>query len=199
MLVNKLKSVVLAATTIAVAMSVGFAAPASASVASLTSSAPTISRGETITYSTNQNPNALVALFVNGEFFIAGEASDLVGALPWEAFNPCATIDVTFRVYADNYEGNQIVLFSDPFLAEATVEWIGDNTVYCNPFWGAGDSGAGDSGAGDSGAGDSGDSSEPLATTGSDALTVAGLTGAVGVVALAAAVAVARRSRRAQR
>jgi hypothetical protein len=190
MRVNKLKSVVLAATTIAVAMSVGFAAPASASGAYLTSSAPTISRGETITYSTNQPPNALIALLINGEVVSASDAITFASAFPWEAFSPCVTIDVTFRVYADTYDGTEIVvLASDPFLAEATVEWIGDNTVDCNDAWGAGDSGAGDSG----------DSSEPLATTGSDASTVAGLTGAAGVVALAAAVAVARRSRRAQR
>jgi len=189
MRVNKLKSVVLAATTIAVAMSVGFAAPASASVAYLTSSAPTISRGETITYSTNQPPNALVALLINGEVASAGEASTFAGEFPWEDFSPCVTIDVTFRVYADTYDGTEIVLASDPFLAEATVEWIGDNTVDCNPAWGAGDSGAGDSG----------DSSEPLATTGSDASTVAWLTGVAGVVALAVAVAVSRRARRAQR
>jgi hypothetical protein len=189
-LVNKLKSVVLAATTIAVAMSVGFAAPASASGAYLTSSAPTISRGETITYSTNQPPNALTALLINGEVVSTGELVEVTAVPgPWEAFSPCVTIDVTFRVYADTFDGTEIVLASDPFLAEATVEWIGDNTVDCNPAWGTGDSGAGDSG----------DSSEPLATTGSDASTVAGLTGAAGVVALAAAVAVARRSRRAQR
>ena len=189
MRVNKLKSVVLAATTIAVAMSVGFAAPASASVAYLTSSAPTISRGETITYSTNQPPNALVAVFINGEFGGAGDASTFEDPFPWEAFSPCATIDVTFRVYDETYDSTDIVLASDPFIAQATVEWIGDNTVQCNPAWGAGDSGAGDSG----------DSSEPLATTGSDASTVAGLTGAAGVVALAVAVAVSRRARRAQR
>ena len=195
MRVNKLKSVVLAATTIAVAMSVGFAAPASASGAYLTSSAPTISQGETITYSTNQPPNALIALLINGEVVSASDAITFASPFPWEAFRPCVTIDVTFRVYDDTYDGTGIVvLASDPFLAEATVEWIGDNTVDCNDTWGAGDSGGGDSGAGDSG-----DSSEPLATTGSDASTVAGLTGVAGVVALAVAVAVSRRARRAQR
>jgi hypothetical protein len=184
MLVNKLKSVVLAATTIAVAMSVGFAAPASASGAYLTSSAPTISRGETITYFTNQPPSALVASLINGEVGTASQMDMLAGDMPWEAFSPCVTIDVTFRVYADTYDGTEIVLASDPFLAEATVEWIGDNTVDCDDTWGAGASTG---------------STEPLATTGSDASTVAGLTGVAGVVALAVAVAVARRTRRAQR
>jgi hypothetical protein len=184
MLVNKLKSVVLAATTIAVAMSVGFAAPASASGAYLTSSAPTISRGETITYSTNQPPNALVALLINGEVVAPGDASTFAGEFLWEDFSPCVTIDVTFRVYADTFDGTELVLASDPFLAEATVEWIGDNTVDCNDTWGAGASTG---------------STEPLATTGSNASTVAGLTGVAGVVALAVAVAVARRTRRAQR
>jgi len=185
MLVNKLKSVVLAATTIAVAMSVGFAAPASASVASLTSSAPTISRGETIIFSTNQDGNALSALLINGEVVETGPLFLLV-EIPaqWEALSPCVTIDVTARVYADTYDETEIVLASDPFLAEATVEWIGDNTVDCNDTWGAGASTG---------------STEPLATTGSDASTVAGLTGVAGVVALAVAVAVARRTRRAQR
>ena len=198
MRVNKIKSVVLAATTIALAMSFGFAAPASASVASLTSSAPTISRGETIILSTNQDDYALTALLINGAVVQTLPLVDVLGPSPWEVFMPCATIDVTFRVYAEPYDGST-PLASDPFLAEANSEWIGDNTDACSALWGTGDSGAGDSGAGDSGAGDSGDSSEPLATTGSDASTVAGLTGAAGVVALAAAVAVARRSRRAQR
>jgi hypothetical protein len=185
MLVDKLKSVVLAATTIAVAMSVGFAAPASASVASLTSSAPTISRGETITYSTNQDSDALTALLINGEVVSTGEEISLVeNPWPWEVFSPCVTIDVTFRVYAETYDVSTIVLASDPFLDEATVEWIGDNTVDCNDTWGAGASTG---------------STQPLATTGSDASTVAGLTGVAGVVALAVAVAVARRTRRAQR
>jgi hypothetical protein len=189
MRVNKIKSVVLAATTIALAMSFGFAAPASASVASLTSSAPTISRGETIILSTNQDGNALTAILINGAVVDMLPLNGVLGSVPWEALMPCATIDVTFRVYADPYDGSTIVLASDPFLAEANIEWIGDNTVDCNDTWGTGDSGAGDSG----------DSSEPLATTGSDASTVAGLTGVAGVVALAVAVAVSRRTRRAQR
>jgi hypothetical protein len=185
MLVNKLKSVVLAATTIAVAMSVGFAAPASASVAYLTSSAPTISRGETITFSTDQDADTLTAVLINGEVLEMGPLYNLVEVpAPWEAISPCVTIDVTFRVYAETYDVSTIVLASDPFLAEANIEWIGDNTVDCNDLWGAGASTG---------------STEPLATTGSDASTVAGLTGVAGVVALAVAVAVARRTRRAQR
>ena len=189
MKINKLKSVALAATTIAVAMTVGLAVPASANgVLTLTSSAPSISRGETITIASN-GTNETAVLFINGESMGGNTTVGLmvIGAAPWEAFSPCVTIDVTFRVYSETYDANAPAKdFADPFEAEATVEWIGDNTVDCDDTWGAG-------------ARAPEDSDEPLAKTGSDSSALTGLTGLAGVAALAVAVAVARRTRRAQR
>ena len=185
MKITKLKSAAFAATTIAVAMSVGFAAPASAMAYYIASSAPTISRGETIVISSNGDPLALSSILINGEVIGTSPLGLVVtDAALWEAFSPCVTIDVTFRMYNVPFDETIVVSSTDPFVTELNVEWIGDNTVDCDDTWGAGASTGSD---------------EPLATTGSDASTVAGLTGVAGVVALAAAVAAARRMRRAQR
>lgn len=179
---NKLKFAALAATSIAVAMSVGFAAPASAMAYYIASSAPTIGSGETIVISSNGDPAALSAILVNGEVLGTSPLGLVVSdAAPWETFGPCVTIDVTFRMYNVPFDETINVSSTDPFVTELNVEWIGDNTVDCDDTWGAGES------------------AETLATTGSGASTVAGLTGVAGVVALAVAVAVSRRARRAQR
>jgi hypothetical protein len=191
MLVNKLKSVVLAATTIAVAMSVLFAAPASASQITLTADDLVVENGEGVTFTTNAPGGNLAVFFVAGEQTGFGSVENTPNPFSWDFVGPCTTITVTYRVYDVLFTGSdqEPPLFSDPYLATIDVDFVGDNTVDCNDTWGTGDSGAGDSG----------DSSEPLATTGSDASTVAGLTGVAGVVALAVAVAVSRRARRAQR
>lgn len=182
---HKLKTAFLAATTIAVALSVGFAAPASAIPnVTITSSAPTISRGETIAISTDGD-TLLGAVFVNGEYLGVSPGGLLEDdAAPWETFSPCVTVDVTFRMYREVFDENTVKSYNDAFADEVTIEWIGDNTVDCNPEWGAGVTAGTD---------------EPLAKTGSDASTVAGMTGIAGVTALAVALAVARRQRRVQR
>ena len=185
MKINKLKSVLLGATTIAVALSVGFAAPASAMITTLTSDVSSVERnGDGVLFTSNIPRGSSVAIFVNGDDGFSGVWDETAGEttepLPWEAFSPCVTIDVTFRVYNEVYV-DQVYTFSDPYAASVTVQWIGDNTVDCDDTWGAGES------------------AEELAPTGSDASTVAGMTGIAGLAALAVAVAVARRSRRAQR
>lgn len=171
---------------IAVAMSVGVAVPASA-VVSFTSSAPSISSGETITLTSDADPTSHAQVFINGSFYGASALGLMtIGPAPWEAFGPCETIDITFRVYSETADENLLKLWTDPYEGSVTVEWVGDNTVDCDDTWGAGAPGAEDSG-------------EPLAKTGSDASTVAGLTGVAGVAALVVAAAVAFRLRRARR
>jgi hypothetical protein len=176
----------LSAAAIAVAMSVGAAVPASA-VVSFTSSAPSISSGETITFATDANPTSHAQIFINGSF----QGASALGLIaftpaPWEAFMPCETIDITFRVYSETADPGLVKLWTDSYDASLTIEWVGDNTVACNDTWGEGAPGAEDSG-------------EPLAKTGSDASTVASLSGVAGVAALVVAAAVALRLRRAQR
>jgi hypothetical protein len=125
----------------------------------------------------------LGALFINGELFGMSPVGLLeLDDAPWEVFGPCVTIDVTWRIYPQVFDESSVKSYNDSYRAEVNVEWIGDNTVDCNPAWGAGES-----------------ADEPLAKTGTDASTVAGMTGVAGVAALAVAVGVARRSRRAQR
>jgi len=186
MLVNKLKSVVLAATTIAVAMSVGFAAPASASQITLTADDMVVENGEGVTFTTNAPGGNLAAFFIAGEYWNSGTVETTPNPFSWDIVQPCTTVTVTYRVYNETSTGLQ-PLFSTPYVATIDVDFVGDNTVECDDSFGAGNSG------------ETGDSAEPLATTGSAATAVAGLTGVAGVVALAVAVAVARRTRRAQR
>jgi hypothetical protein len=182
MKITKFRSAALAAASIAVALSVGFAVPASAMAYYIASSAPTVSRGETIVISSNGDPLALSSILVNGEVIGTSPLGLVVtDAATWESFSPCVTIDVTFRMYNVPFEETIPVSANDSFVTELNVEWIGDNTVDCDDTWGAGES------------------ADELAPTGSDASTVAGLTGVAGVATLAVAVAVARRSRRAQR
>ena len=183
MKITQFRSAALAAASIAVALSVGFAVPASAMAYYIASSAPTVSRGETIVISSNGDPLALSSILVNGEVIGTSPLGLVVtDDATWESFSPCVTIDVTFRMYNVPFEETIPVSANDSFVTELNVEWIGDNTVDCDDTWGAGES-----------------ADEPLAKTGSDAATVAGMTGIAGVAALAVAVAVARRSRRAQR
>jgi len=182
MKITKFRSAALAAASIAVALSVGFAVPASAMAYYIASSAPTVSRGETIVISSNGDPLALSSILVNGEVIGTSPLGLVVtDDATWESFSPCVTIDVTFRMYNVPFEETIPVSANDSFVTELNVEWIGDNTVDCDDTWGAGES------------------ADELAPTGSDASTVAGLTGVAGVAALAIAVAVARRTRRAQR
>jgi hypothetical protein len=182
---NKLKSAVLAATTIAVALSVGFATPATAMPMTIESNVPSIERdGEAVVITSSVPDGYAFAVFINEDLLNIGpwDSADS-DPVPWEALSPCVTIDLTFRVYRDIYV-DQVRTFDDAYGASVTVEWIGDDTVDCNPTWGTGESAA---------------SGESLADTGSDGFVVAGLTGVAGVAALAVAVAVARRTRRAQR
>jgi len=180
---NKMKSAVFAAASIAVAMSVGFAAPASAMPMTIESNVPSLERdGEDMVITSSVPDGYAYAMFINEDLFqIDAWISADIEPVPWEALSPCVTIDFTFRVYPEIYV-DQVKTFDDAYGASVTVEWIGDNTVDCNPTWGEGET-----------------ADEPLAKTGSDAATVAGMTGIAGVAALAVAVAVARRTRRAQR
>jgi hypothetical protein len=201
---NKLKSAIFAATSVAVAMSVGFAASAYAADPvdpptgggggggnppqnsyTIASNINSVERnGDAVVLTTNAPIGTVSSTFVNGEHIETGSWTvNPTDPVPWEALGPCVTIDVTFRVYDESYVA-QVKNFSDPYEDSVTVQWIGDNTVDCNPAWGGSPLAA---------------SGESLAKTGSDASTVAGLTGVAGVAALAIAVAVARRSRRAQR
>jgi hypothetical protein len=191
MKITRLKSAALAATTIAVAMSVGFAAPASAMAATLTADKSVVQNGEGVTFTaTNISGTNYAAFFIDGEYWDSGAIEDTPNPFTWDIVEPCASVDVTYRIYnyetetADYSDAALAALFGEPYVASVDVEFAGDNTVECDDTWGAGASTGSD---------------EPLATTGSDASTVAGLTGVAGVMALAVAVAVARRSRRAQR
>lgn len=182
----------LSTAALAVAMSVGLAVPASANgVVTLTSSAPTISNGETITYTTSADWERHSQFFING-VVLGGTPVGMIminPVAPWSAWQPCETIDVTLRVYSDLYEDidqDNLYLWTDPYDASVTVEWIGDNSGECNDAWGAGARGPNDSG-------------ESLAATGSNASSLAALTGVAGIAALGVAAAVVLRSRRAQR
>jgi hypothetical protein len=177
---NKLKSAVLAATTIAVALSVGFAAPATAMPMTIETNIQSVVRnGELLEVTSTVPEGYTAATFINGENFSTYPWSTQE-PVSWNIMGPCVTVDVTFRVYRDIYV-DQVKTFDDAYGATVTIQWIGDNTVDCNPAWGEGET------------------ADELAPTGSDASTVAGMTGVAGVAALAVAVAVARRTRRAQR
>jgi hypothetical protein len=188
MLVNKMKSVVLAATTIAVAMSVGFAVPASAIAPTLTADKSVVQNGEGVTFTATNIPvTYYAAFFIDGEYWDSGPIENTPNPFAWDIVQPCASVDVTYRIYnyetetADLSDAAYAALFGEPYAASVDVEFAGDNTVDCDDTWGTGES------------------AETLAKTGSDASTVAGLTSVAGVAALAVAVAVARRTRRAQR
>lgn len=188
---NRLTRGALAASSLVLAMQLGFVSPASA----LTSDVTSVSPGETAIFSTQVPAISLVAIFVNGEFHSSGNLYTIPTTYPWETFSPCVTVDVTFRVYSEYVYGAPFrePLFSEQPAETADVEFIGDDSVSCNDAWGSGSSGS------SGGSGGSEDSDEPLAKTGSDASTVAGMTGIASLTALAVAVAVARRTRRAQR
>ena len=174
-----------AISAIALAMTAGLAAPASA--VTLTADVSSISAGEEVIFTSDAPNEWLAALFVNGVFLDSG-LIDVGGPFPWEAISPCVTVDVTLRVY-DEIVGDPVrePTFSEQPVDSVTVEFVGDNSPGCNDTWGGGESD------------DSGDSDEPLAKTGSDSSALVGLTGFAGVAALTVAVAVARRTRRAQR
>jgi len=176
----------LAASSLVLVMQVGLVSPASA--ATITSDVSSVAPGEAATLTSDIAIGNGVAVFANGEL-LEIDVWDVNPSepLPWEAFSPCVTIDLTFRVYDEVFDENSLKNFSDPYEDSVTIQWIGDNTSECNATWGDGESD------------ESGDSDEPLAKTGSDASAVAGLTGVASVVALAVAAAVALRTRRAQR
>jgi hypothetical protein len=172
-----------AISAIALAMTVGLAAPASA--VTLTADVSSVSQGEAVTFTTDAPGAALVALYVNGEYLDGGRVDDTPNPFDWGMLSPCVTVDVTYRVYDElATEPAREPAFSEQPVDSVSVEFVGDNSPGCNDTWGGGESD------------DSGDS---LAKTGSDASAVAGLTGVAGVAALAVAAAVALRSRRAQR
>lgn len=182
-----------AISAIALAMTLGLAAPASATTYTLTSDESSISSGEVAVLTTDAPDGQGAYVFVNGVGFIAGPLSS--GApFAWENVSPCVTVDVTIRVYYEVPGAPPMAppSFSEPYAGSVTIEFIGDNFSGCNATWGAGAEDEGGSGGSDN-------SDEPLAKTGSDASAVAGLTGVAGVAALAVAVAVALRTRRAQR
>jgi LPXTG-motif cell wall-anchored protein len=178
---SKFTRLTLAASSLVLVMQVGLVSPASA--ATITSNVTSVAPGEAATLSSDIDLGTVIAVFLNGEFVVS-EAWDMNPAdpVPWEAIAPCVTIDVTFRVYDEGFVGTNVKNFADPYEDSVTIQWIGDNTVDCNPAWGEGDR-----------------EPEDLAKTGSDSSTLVGLTGVAGVAALAVAVAVARRTRRAQR
>ena len=171
----------LSSVAIAVAMTVGLAAPASAFT--LTADPLSIERGGFVNISTDAPETHTAALFVNGEHVETDVLGGSTGGFPWEMFGPCVDIDVTFRLYDETYV-DQVKDFADSYDDSVTIEFVGDNTVECNDTWGAGESTGSD---------------ESLAKTGSDASTVASLTGVAGVAAIVVAAAVAFRLRRAQR
>jgi hypothetical protein len=141
-----------------------------------------------VTLTSNGEDEALVVVFVNGvweTFYLLNQLNGQTTG--WEAFAPCVTVDMEYRLYNSFVPGSPVPPYADPYDAGVLIEFVGDDTDDCNPKWGTQD------------AGGSGDSDEPLAKTGSDASAVAGLTSVAGVAALAVAVAVARRTRRAQR
>jgi hypothetical protein len=181
MFLNKMKSAALAATTISLVLSVGFAAPASAVDYTITADREVIRNGESVTYTTTAPGENLSAFFINGEYWGHGSVSDTPNPFDWGMFQPCANIRATYRVY-DEVADEREPLWTDPYAASNTVRFVGDPSIDCDDSWGAGKS-----------------ADEPLAKTGTDASTVAGLTGVAGVAALAIAGAVARRMRRAQR
>ena len=157
-------------------MTLGLAAPASATTYTLTSDESSISIGEFAVLTTDAPVGTGAYVYVNGESYIGGPLSSTT-PFAWENVSPCVTVDVTIRVYPPtpiSGPPSAPPTFADPYAASVDIEFIGDNFSGCNPTWGAGAPTGSD---------------ESLATTGSDASTVAGLTG----------VAVARRSRRAQR
>lgn len=184
---NKLKFAALAATSIAVAMSVGFATPASAMATTLTADKTVVRNGESVTFTTNAPGENYAAFFTNGEYWDSGSIETTPNPFTWDIVGPCASVDVTYRIYnyaaetADESEATVAALFDQPYAASVDVRFAGDNTVDCDDSYGPGKS------------------AESLAKTGLDASTVAGLTGVAGVAALAVAVAVAVRTRRAQR
>jgi hypothetical protein len=184
----------LSAAAIAVAMTVGLAAPASATTYTLTADDLSISNGEFSTITTDAPSGTGAYFFVNG---VLQNGGGLASGMPfaWNTISPCATVDVTLRVYAPLPGGLAMAppSFSDAYAGSVTIEFIGDNFAGCNPAWGTGDSG------GSGGSGGSGDSGETLAKTGSDASTAASLTGVAGAAALVVAAAVALRLRRANR
>lgn len=180
MILNKMKSAALAATTIALALSVGFAAPASAVDYTITADREVVRNGESVTYTTTAPDENLAAFFVNGEYWGSGSVGTTPNPFDWGIFSPCANVQATYRVY-DEVGDSREPLWSDPYAGSNTVRFAGDPTVDCDDAWG------------------DGSTDEPLAKTGSDASTVAGMTGIAGVTALSVAVAVARRTRRAQR
>ena len=193
MVYSKLKSVILAATTIAVAISVGFGAPASASTTTLTADKTVVQNGEGVSFTTTNIPGTYyAAFFILGEYWGSGSIETTPNPFVWNIVAPCASVDVTYRIYnyaadtADHSDETHAALFGEPYEASVDVEFAGDNTVDCDDTWGAGAPGAEDSG-------------EPLAKTGSDASTVASLTGVAGVAAIIVAAALAFRLRRAQR
>jgi hypothetical protein len=186
-----------AVSALALAMTLGLAAPASATTWSLSSDKASLTNGELALLTTDVSTNAYVTgLFVNG-MYVQQFTNIVNGAtIPWAVVAPCETVDVTLRMYAFN-GGFPPVLggFDSPYAASVTIEFVGDTSVPCDATWGAGL----DDGGGSGGSGGSGDSGEPLAKTGSDASTLTGLTGIAGVAALVVAAAVAFRLRRAQR
>lgn len=184
---NKLKSAFLAASTIAVALSVGFAAPASAVPTTLVADKTVVRNGESVNFTTNAPGENYAAFFTNGEYWGSGSIETTPNPFTWDLVGPCASVDVTFRIYnyaaetADESDATLAALYDQPYAATVDVRFAGDTTVDCDDAYGAGKS------------------ADALANTGSDASTVAGMTGIAGVTALAVAVAVARRTRRAQR
>jgi hypothetical protein len=185
-----------AVSALALAMTLGLAAPASAVTYTLTSDESSISSGEVAVITTDAPVGQAAYVFVNGVGFTSGPLSSGM-PFAWNAVSPCVTIDVTLRVYYEVPGAPAMAApsFSDAYAGSVTIEFIGDNSPGCNPTWGDGAEDEGGSG----GSGGSDDSGEPLAKTGSDASTVASLTGVAGAAALVVAAAVALRLRRASR
>jgi hypothetical protein len=186
-ILTKIKSAAIVATTIAVALSVGFATPASAISYTLTADKTVVRNGEGVTFTTNAPGEKYAAFFTGEEYWGSGRVDATPNPFTWDIVGPCATVDVTYRVYeidasaADYDEVTVAALWNQPYSASIDIRFAGDNTVDCDDSYGPGKS------------------AEPLAKTGADSATVTGLTGVAGIAALAVAVSVARRTRRAQR
>jgi hypothetical protein len=177
-----------AISAIALAMTVGLAAPASA--VTLTADVTSVSPGESVMFETDAQGQKLSAVFIEGDFWGSGPVNTTPNPFGWDLVSPCVTVEMTYRVYdedGDFFAENREVAFSEQPVDSVSVEFVGDNSGECDDTWGTGESN------------EPNEPAERLAKTGSDASAVAGLTGAAGVAALAVAAAVALRTRRAQR
>jgi hypothetical protein len=133
---NRITRGALAASSLVLALQFGVVSPASAELQTDVSS---VSPGGSVTFLTNAPTIFLGALFVNGEFHSSGNLNGFRDPIPWEAFSPCVTVDVTFRVYSESALGAPYrePLFSEEPTESADVEFVGSNSSGCDDQWGS--------------------------------------------------------------